>query len=655
MTLSLEAYHRNLRNVVQQLEQMMLVYEEMNLSEQAQKMQDLKHGLLHNPFQISVVGEFSRGKSTFINALLGKVLLPSSSKPTTTILNMITYGQTSNISLLYRDTSKPSEQISDEIFAKLVAPREPIPGDPQSEQEYDSKLQYLQSIQYANIQHPLPVLRDGVQIIDTPGTNDLDPAREQITNEIIPKSDAAILLLSATKILSESEISFLRDRLLASDIQKIFIVINFKDELKSDADIHKVMTYAEEHLRGILNEPKLFLVAAKQALNARRVAGGEQLPPTRMGPQTVWELERTGFLELESALSEFLEHDRGAVKLLRPIQRTKKSITDTLDNHIKFEKNTLTISVHDIHAKVKAFQPKLLKMKEMGQEALHNVDFHTNQEEAALLKWYETELQQIAAAGLYIFDEQRQLSPTEISRRVEDGIAPLERELHKIRQEKATALWRTVLDKSSASLNKEWTKLNADFGRLVQGDTEGTVAISLHMEKKANDLVIFDEIFEELEDAWANKTSTVLGKAAVGVGFVLTVAIGSVAHLLKAGFSWLFGEDPKIKLRQQLNEQFMTQRRQKVNGLRQEWRATGRLVREQLEATVRQSVQLLEEQLFSLQQNAGMEEAEIKKKLEILQRREAKLTNIFADLDGIERSLQSNSKGQEFIYESSIK
>ena len=58
--------------------------------------------------------------------------------------------------------------------------------------------------------------------------------------------------------------SFLKDRVLASDIQKIFIVVNQKDLLESPEAVEKVFNHAYKNLKDILHEPKIFMVTAKE-------------------------------------------------------------------------------------------------------------------------------------------------------------------------------------------------------------------------------------------------------------------------------------------------------------------------------------------------------------------------------------------------------
>ncbi len=603
----------------------------MNLEKEYEKISGLKQQLQDEEFTVVVVGEFSRGKSTFINGLLGTRVLPSLVRPTTAVLNVITHNPTPSIHLHFQETNT-SKSISEEQFKKLIAPKEPLEGDEESEQEYKQQVEFISQIKYAEIGYPLPFCENGVRIIDTPGVNDLDPAREQITNTIIPTSDAAIFILAATKILSESERSFLRDRLLANDIHKIFIVINFKDLLKSEEEIEKVMTYARTELEELLPNTKIFMVAAKEALNARRIANGEELT-FRGQPVEPWPIANTGFIELERALAEFLQFDRGAVKMQKPIQQATKLIDQILKKQIAFEKKTLMNQVEGVQAKVDAFIPKIDHVRKVGQEADKNLNFALKKEALSLENWYQSELKKITATAFDVFEENRYRSTEQINREIEDTIAPLERKLHQQKSEKMKATVKMAIEKSSSNVNDEWLKLDYNLQQIWSEPEENLVPSTLSYQKESKPS-IFDDLYEELDDAWDNSTSF-LGKVAIGAGYAATV----VAN----GVSWLWGlftsgEDEKTKLRRDLTNQFSQTEKKKLGDFQKQWKAISKSASEQFKQTVQSHVQQAEDQLRTLKQNASLEKTEVLKKVEVVQRQEKKLI-------GTKEQLQSHYHG----------
>lgn len=235
MTFSLDQFAIQKKKVDTTLQLLSYILNDLLQSEDAAKINLIRKQLIQDSFQIVVVGEFGRGKSMFINALLGKVILPSSPIQTTAILNHIKYEDTPSFLLHYNKGGR-TKYVSEEEFRKLVAPRKARQGDIEAEKEYEQKIEELNSIKFAEIGYPYQFGKNKVNIIDTPGINDINPISEQITNGYIPQADAAIVLLTASKILTKTEMNFIKKRILENEIQKVFFVINFKDDLESKED-----------------------------------------------------------------------------------------------------------------------------------------------------------------------------------------------------------------------------------------------------------------------------------------------------------------------------------------------------------------------------------------------------------------------------------
>lgn len=637
MSLSLDFYTNKKNQLLDQLLKLQSVFQEMGNRTDTKRVEEIKKQIEMNHFQVVVVGEFSRGKSTFINALLGRKLLPSSAKPTTTLLNMITYSKEPFIKLHFRN--KKITPINEAIFQKLVAPKDPIAGDKKSEQEYEKNVELFKSIEYAEIGHPLNFCEDGVQIIDTPGTNDLDPTREKLTNSIIPQSDVAILLLSATKILSESELSFLKDRILASDIQKIFIVINQLDLLKTEEDVNKVYDHAYLHLKDILKEPKIFMVSSKGALNARRQANGEELISKRGKPIRVLPIEQSGFPQLEKALGNFLQYERGMVKLSKPLKQMDKLITSVLEKNIELERRALNLEMDGLQEKLLAFRPRIESIRREGYESLQKIAMNLKLEEAFAKKWYQGELAAITAKGLETFEEFRYCAVEEISGKVEKAIAPLERSLHEEKKKKVADIAKKVIYETSQQLNIAWFKLEADVQNLgLINETSNELAeakISFDTEDEFSALdYIFDGIFETLDSAW-EKSDSFIGKIAIGAVGIATSVVGIASYLFGSAWALLTGMDEKAELQQKLIKQFNTTETERQKHFIAEWDGMVKAIRKQYQEIVNENVQQVEDQLNQLLENTQLEEKEIKLKLELLNERCVALMQVKKELSNL--------------------
>ena len=74
---------------------------ELNMNNAANNLEKILERIKTENFHLVIVGEFSRGKSTFVNALLGKRILPASKNPTTAIISKIIYGRTPEYKIFY--------------------------------------------------------------------------------------------------------------------------------------------------------------------------------------------------------------------------------------------------------------------------------------------------------------------------------------------------------------------------------------------------------------------------------------------------------------------------------------------------------------------------------------------------------------------------
>jgi small GTP-binding protein len=209
-------------------------------------------------FSIVVLGEFNHGKSTFINALLGEAILPVGITPTTAVLAHVKHGPKLTATAVY-ETGKRKK-----IEAAQLASWLTVEGE--AARKTDEPLAHVE------ITHPSPLLQDNVTIIDTPGVNDINDQRAEITYGYVPRADAVIFLLDAGQILTASERQFLEERILRSSRDRLVFVVTKADALEP-AELEEALTFARRHLAAIVAEPAVFPISAKKSLAGDREAG----------------------------------------------------------------------------------------------------------------------------------------------------------------------------------------------------------------------------------------------------------------------------------------------------------------------------------------------------------------------------------------------
>ncbi|HUE85751.1 MAG TPA: dynamin family protein [Vicinamibacterales bacterium] len=244
-------------------------------------------------FLLVVIGEFNAGKSAFVNALAGALILEEGVTPTTTTLQILQFGET-------------RARTTDRTGAAIITA-------------------------------PVPLLQD-LNIVDTPGTNAIFREHERLTSEFVPQADLVLFVTSADRPFTESERAFLHE--IKKWGKKIVIVINKIDLLERDDERQQVVAFVADHARTLIGTtPEIFPVSARRALR-RKVAAADastatesegvltgdvasaksEAPATPVRPAGEAPIAGDRFDDLERYISSTLdEKERVRLKLLNPI------------------------------------------------------------------------------------------------------------------------------------------------------------------------------------------------------------------------------------------------------------------------------------------------------------------------------------------------
>ncbi len=199
------------------------------------------------PLLLTVMGEFSSGKSTFVNALLGAEVAPVGVTPTTATINILKYGREKRGRIVYRD-DRERELAWDDIGAALraLSPSEAA------------------SVRFVELLYPLEAL-ERVSIVDTPGLNSILPEHEQTARQFIAQADAVVWLFTALQAGKASE----RDALerIRAEGKRVLGVVNKIDQV-DEADRATLLAHVERELGGVVEA--FIPVSARRALAARQ-------------------------------------------------------------------------------------------------------------------------------------------------------------------------------------------------------------------------------------------------------------------------------------------------------------------------------------------------------------------------------------------------
>lgn len=179
--------------LVRSVKQFFQTQEQRDKAEQCQEI--LVH-LAEDRFNLTVVGQFKRGKSSLMNAIMGRDLLPTGLLPLTSAITTLCYGPSERVVLRRKGWALQPEIPLSEL-PQYVTER----GNPGNEK----------GLLEARVELPVPFLRRGLHFVDTPGVGSAKLENTQTTYEFLPQADAVIFVTSVEAPLSEAEEVFLRD------------------------------------------------------------------------------------------------------------------------------------------------------------------------------------------------------------------------------------------------------------------------------------------------------------------------------------------------------------------------------------------------------------------------------------------------------------
>ncbi|MGH3214616.1 MAG: dynamin family protein, partial [Trebonia sp.] len=232
-------------------------------------------------FRLAVVGQFSRGKSTLMNALLGDAYLPMGALPMTSVITTVRYGTRPKAMIRRHQSALPVEvplaRVADFVAASSVRRAE-------------------MRVATVEVEVPAEILRLGFEFVDTPGVGSAVTASTAVTMRFLPQADAAIFVTGFDSPLTEAEAGLLADA--SRQAARLFLVLNKRD-LVGDRDAAGAQDFVRRRLRDDLGiaEPWIYGLSALEALAS--VTRGD---PAR--------LSASGLPSLRADLEKFLTTDK---------------------------------------------------------------------------------------------------------------------------------------------------------------------------------------------------------------------------------------------------------------------------------------------------------------------------------------------------------
>jgi hypothetical protein len=296
------------------LERIAMIADQLGATSLAGEARALAERVTEGRFYVACVGQFKRGKSTLLDALIGDRILPTGVVPVTTVPTVVRYGPQRLARV--RARGEDWREIDPETLAQYVS------------EEYNPENQ--KGIEAVEVFVPNALLASGMCLVDTPGIGSVFAGNTEATHGFVPHIDAALVVIGADPPLSGDELALVEA--VAQHVPDLIFVLNKADRVPEE-ERTQALAFARRVLERRLGRPPttIFQVSAAERLEGRG--------PEREWPALVTALEHLvcgsgramserayerGLTRLARQLLAVIEVERSV--LLRPVEDSERRI-----------------------------------------------------------------------------------------------------------------------------------------------------------------------------------------------------------------------------------------------------------------------------------------------------------------------------------------
>jgi len=306
-----------------------------------ERVDSLRHRFEHQRFQLAILGQFKRGKSTFINALLGAPLLPIAVVPLTALPVFISWRPHALVQVQFADRREIEEIATDDpdIIRQFLFRFISEEANPRNEL----------GVARVELFYPSRILTEGLVLIDTPGVGSTFRHNTDAALHVLSESDAAIFVVSVDPPITEVEIAYLEQ--IKSKATKLLFVLNKVDYLPSEErdQVEQFVKRTLEQHRLWSPDAALFSVSATNGLEARR--RGDQA-----------QLRASGVTEIERYISDDLAAQKSSLLEAAVRSRAAGLVSEALFE-LRLQIRAMEMPLEELAEKCQSFQRALASIE----------------------------------------------------------------------------------------------------------------------------------------------------------------------------------------------------------------------------------------------------------------------------------------------------
>lgn len=352
-------FNEQKNKVLDLLSQAQQFYEKTGNTEYEGKLQSHYDNLKNGEFSVIVVGEFSSGKSTMLNALMHRWLLPSQKGETTAIINYLRHKEKAPkgelCDIVYEDGSR--QIIDDSAFSSDTEIKDELMKYVSTHGEYLDK-----SVDHVDLYLDSPFLKDGVTLVDSPGLNGVK-GLSGITEDEVEKSNACIFVFSSDHPGSKTDFESIN--YLSKKMNKIFFVLNKIDQIKAEENetVDDVIRELKRNYKRVVEDattiPEIYGISAEKSLYNRI---GRNKTDFDDGHLDVFENRLMRFLTKGEKAQQMLLSP--VTQLISYLEETKKNFDSELEIlQSKKDSGELEECITNLNATIDELSKKSRKMK----------------------------------------------------------------------------------------------------------------------------------------------------------------------------------------------------------------------------------------------------------------------------------------------------
>ncbi len=328
----------------------------------------IQQAISSQQYRVAVIGEFKRGKSSLVNAIIGAEVLPTDILPMTAAVTRVTFGSERKILIRYKD-GHTEEQTVEQLVEYAT--------------KYDEeKARRAATISEIEVTYPSVFCQNHIDIIDTPGLNDNETMTE-VTLSVLGDVDAAIIVISASQPLSMTEKQLIVDLIGKRQIRHLIFAITHIDVVSNrPREQDKLLQFIKDRISGeVLTAAKeryaampYFADKAEKILSKPDLFGVSSLLAIEGFVQDDWELlEQSRFPHFKSELRALLTAAQ-STDVVEKVKDMAQSVRESLDPWYQADNAALLARKTELQGRIDQVQQYLGGLSAYLQERFQQFD-----------------------------------------------------------------------------------------------------------------------------------------------------------------------------------------------------------------------------------------------------------------------------------------